>query len=380
MVSDEILHRLNDGTSQKVVHVKEEMLPGHQRLDFYLETIIARSPHLRDAGAAVQAIAEAGKRIAKLLACGPLAGNLAAIVGDSIDGDGQKALDVLTHDIVLDALRAAPVAVFASEEADQPEILNPAAHLAVAVDPLDGSSNVDTLAPVGTIFSILPITDFDAAAPELVFYQPGRNQLAAGFLIYGPHTALVLTIGAGTTIFTLDPASGQFLATINDVTVSPKTREYAINGSNMRHWDPEIRSYIVDLKKGHSGPRGVDFNMRWLASMVAEAYRILQRGGIYLYPVDQRPNYRAGRLRLIYEANPIAMIMEQAGAAATDGHSAILDLCPKTLHQRCALVFGSADEVARVREAYAGGDPTPSPLFKSRSLFRQAGSDHELLT
>jgi fructose-1,6-bisphosphatase I len=363
-----------------MVQVKEEMLSDHQRLELYLETIIARSPHLRDAGEAVRAMAEAGKRIAKLLACGPLAGDLAAIVGDSIDGDGQKALDVLTHDIVREALRDAPVAVFASEEADQPDILNPTAHLAVAVDPLDGSSNVDTLAPVGTIFSILPITDLDLAAPESAFYQPGRNQLAAGFLIYGPHTALVLTIGAGTAIFTLDPVSQQFLATITNVAVSPKTREYAINGSNMRHWDPEIRSYIVDLKKGHGGPRGVDFNMRWLASMVAEAYRILQRGGIYLYPVDQRPNYRSGRLRLIYEANPIAMIMEQAGAAATDGHAAILDLCPESLHQRCALVFGSADEVTRVREAYLGNDPAPSPLFKSRSLFRQAGSDHELLT
>lgn len=351
----------------------------HLRLDSYLDYAARRSPQMIAVCQTVHAIAAAGRQISRILARGPLAGNLGAIVGASLDGDGQKALDAMTHLILREALARAPVAVFASEEADEPEVLDAHAALAVAVDPLDGSSNIDTLAPIGTIFSILPVGSGIEDDPTAPFLQPGRNQVAAGFLIYGSQTALVLTLGAGTRIFTLDPDSGAFIAARPEIEVPRTTREYAINGSNLRHWDPEIRGYIMELKKGHNGPRGKDFNTRWLASMVGDAFRILVRGGIYLYPADQRRGYRAGRLRLIYEANPVALLMEQAGAAATNGQTRILDLVPITLHQRCPLVFGSIDEVAHVADAYAAGAASEQPLFKARSLFRKAASAIESL-
>jgi fructose-1,6-bisphosphatase I len=333
-------------------------------LDMYL----SRRPDLAAVCETVAALAAAGRRIASILARGPLAGALSQVIGESRDGDGQKALDAMTHDIIREALSAAPVAQFASEEAEAPELLNAGAPLAVAVDPLDGSSNIDTLAPVGTIFSILPMTGDEP------FLQPGRSQLAAGFLIYGPQTALALTLGETTDIFTLDPESGVFVKTRRRIEIPATTREYAINASNARHWEPEIRGYVNELLQGRAGPRGEDFNTRWLASMVADAYRILMRGGVYLYPGDSRRGYRHGRLRLVYEANPIALLMEHAGGAATDGRTAILDLPPTDIHQRCPLVFGAAEEVRRVAHAYANKAGNEMPLFKTRSLFRK-GAD-----
>jgi fructose-1,6-bisphosphatase I len=311
-------------------------------------------------------LAEAGQRIAAILALGPLAGKLGAKVGESLDGDGQKALDVMAHHILREAMLSGLVRDFASEEAEAPEILDPRGTLAVAADPLDGSSNIDTLAPVGTIFSVLP------AMGDMPFLQTGRNQLAAGFLIYGPQAALVLSLGSGTRIFTLHPERGEFISTAGDAAVATKTREYAINGSNQRHWEPVIATYVEELLQGAAGPRGVDFNTRWLASMVADAYRILIRGGVYLYPADRRRGYGQGRLRLVYEANPIALLMEQAGGAATDGRTPILDLTPASLHQRCPLIFGAAEEVGRIEAAYSGPRPQASPLFNRRSLFRDA--------
>jgi fructose-1,6-bisphosphatase I len=342
------------------------------RLESYLSRVAAHSPGLAPACQTVTAIAEAGRSIAKILARGRLAGALAEVVGDSLDGDGQKALDVLTNDLLRDAMQVSPVAVFASEESDAPEILDMHAKLAVAVDPLDGSTNIETLAPVGTIFSIFH------AAPVVAesFLQTGRHQLAAGFLIYGPQTALVLTMGDGVRIFALDPECGDFVLVRDNILIPEKTREYAINGSNLRHWEPQIRNYVGELMMGRAGPRGEDFNTRWLASMVADAYRILIRGGVYLYPGDQRRDYRHGRLRLVYEANPVAMLIEQAGGAATDGRDAILDLAPTAIHQRVPLVFGSADEVRRVALAYEAKSVTELPLFRSRGLFRKtAGVD-----
>jgi fructose-1,6-bisphosphatase I len=339
----------------------------HLRLDLYLDRVAAHSPGLAPACRTVLAIAEAGRSISKILARGPLAGALAEVVGDSRDGDGQKALDVLTNDILRDAMSISPVAVFASEESDEPEILDMHAKLAVAFDPLDGSTNIETLAPLGTIFSILH------AAPVVAesFLQTGRHQLAAGFLIYGPHTCLVVTMGDGVRIFTLDPESNTFVVTRDNIAIPEKTREYAINGSNLRHWEPQIRGYVVELLMGRTGPRAEDFNTRWLGSMVADAYRILIRGGVYLYPGDQRRDYRHGRLRLIYEANPVAMLIEQAGGAATDGRNPILDIVPTATHQRIPLVFGAADEVRRVAQAYEAKTTTELPLFKTRSLFRK---------
>ena len=338
------------------------------RLDSYLDSVTAHSPGLVPACRTVAAIAEAGRSISKILARGRLAGALAEVVGDSLDGDGQKALDVLTNDLLRDALLVSPVAVFASEEVGELEILDIHAKLAVAVDPLDGSSNIETMAPLGTIFSILH------AAPVVAesFLQTGRHQLAAGFLIYGPHTALVLTMGDGVRFFTLDPETGAFLLTRDNIVIPEKTREYAINGSNLRHWEPQIRGYVGELMLGKTGPRGEDFNTRWLASTVADAYRILVRGGVFLYPGYSRRDYKHGRLRLIYEANPVAMLIEQAGGAATDGRQAILDIVPHAVHQRVPLVFGSADEVKRVTDAYESKVVNEMPLFRSRSLFRKS--------
>jgi fructose-1,6-bisphosphatase I len=344
------------------------------RLESYLDLCAGRRPALLPVCEAVLNIANAGRQIAKILARGPLAGSLSNVVGESRDGDGQKTLDVIAHDTIRLALQNSRVKYFASEEADEPEILNPDGVLAVAVDPLDGSSNIDTLAPIGTIFSILP------AHHDAPFLQAGRQQLAAGYVIYGPQTALALTLGEGTRIFTRDPESGAFIAASGNISVPPETREYAINGSNQRHWEAEIKSYVAGLMMGADGPRGIDFNTRWLASMVGDAHRILIRGGVYLYPGDQRPGYGEGRLRLVYEANPVAMLMEQAGAAATDGRTAILDLVPREIHQRCPLVFGAAAEVGRVADAYAAPQAQESPLFKNRSLFRNGNGASASLT
>ncbi len=318
----------------------------------------------------VQAVAAAVVAIADLIGRGALAGALAAVVGDNSDGDAQKDLDVRANELIRAALEGTPVGVFASEENETALVLNRGGPLALAVDPLDGSSNIDTNVSVGTIFSILPAAG--DGAPEAAVLQLGGRQLAAGMAVYGPQTTLALTLGQGTQIFTLDRRDGRFLLTARDLTIPAGRREYAVNASNYRYWDEAVRSYIDDCVSGAEGPRGADFNMRWIASLVAEASRIFARGGIFLYPRDSRPGYQRGRLRLVYEANPIAFLVEQAGGAATDGERRILDIEPSALHQRIPLVFGSADKVERVARYHA--DPHSigerSPLFGRRGLFR----------
>ncbi|MEZ5932014.1 MAG: class 1 fructose-bisphosphatase [Alphaproteobacteria bacterium] len=338
-------------------------------LDTALEPFARQSTACAAAAEAIHAILSAAIRLEALIAKGPLAGALGEEIGENTDGDRQKALDLIADDLFARALASAPVAVIGSEEQEAPAILDPAAPVAVAIDPLDGSSNVDTNISVGTIFSILPMVDDPAAA----MLQPGRRQLAAGFVIYGPQTCLALTLGAGTDIYTLDRESGRFLRTREKIRIPPESSEYAINASNARHWEEPVRAYIDDNVAGAEGPRGKNFNMRWIASLVAEAYRILIRGGIFLYPGDRRPGYEEGRLRLVYEASPLAMIIEQAGGLATDGENRILDLQPKTLHQRVPLVFGSSTKVERVRAFHDGTLPggERSPLFGRRGLFRQ---------
>lgn len=317
----------------------------------------------------VLALAETAVGLAALIARGPLGGALGAVLCDERYGDSQKELDVRSNEMFVEALRRAPVAALGSEELDEVVLLDAAAPLAVAIDPLDGSSNIDINAPIGTIFSILPV---GADGPEAALLQPGANQLAAGFVIYGPQTALIFTTGAGVVLFIYERDSGRWLKAGNPLEVPRKCKEFAVNGSNARHWDAPFLRYIGDCIKGKDGPRGTDFNTRWVASMVADAFRILVRGGVYLYPGDARKGYRDGRLRLIYEANPIAFVMEQAGGAATDGTRRILDLVPTGLHQRIPLAFGSADEIAQLASYYArtyeGGED--SPLFGRRSLFR----------
>ena len=288
-------------------------------------------------------------------------------------GDIQKDLDVLADEVMLDALRRAPVAFYASEELEHPVALDRSAPIAVAIDPLDGSSNIDTNVSIGTIFSILPALGGAGRNDLANFLQPGRAQLAAGFFIYGPQLALVLTLGAGTHIFVYSPRISQFVHAYEEVAIPAMTQEFAINASNYRHWDGAVRHYVDDCMQGSEGPHGRDFNMRWIASLVADAYRIFIRGGVYLYPGDRRRGYAYGRLRLVYEANPIAMLVEQAGGLATDAFQPILDIVPQTLHQRVPLIFGSQAEVLQIRRYHEEPDAVGvrSPLFGSRGLFRE---------
>ena len=320
----------------------------------------------------VNALAQVCASISQLVGSGALAGGLGTTGGKHGAGEYQKELDERAHQMLVEGLRDAPVAAVASEEMAEPVELDPGGALLVAIDPLDGSSNIDTNVSVATIFSVLRAPTEGSRCDADAFLQTGARQVAAGYAIYGPQTAFVLTLGAGTHIFTLDRSSGSFHLTAQHVHVPATTQEFAINVSNHRYWDEPIRIYVDDCLKGTEGPRGTDFNMRWIASMVAEAHRVLSRGGIYLYPADIRNGYRQGRLRLIYEANPIAWLIEQAGGAASTGHRRILDVQPRSLHQRIPLLFGSREEVARLDRYHL--DPHPigerSPLFGRRGLFR----------
>lgn len=321
--------------------------------------------------ATVLAIADTARELSELISLGGLAGDLAATRGEqNMGGDTQKQLDYVANDHVIRGLMRAPVAAVASEELPAAVILDPNAPVSVAIDPLDGSSNIDTNASIGTIFSIRPARGDAWQSLEATFLEPGAAQLAAGFVIYGPQTSLVLTVGHGVQIFILNRSVGEFSLAHSGVRVPTTSHEYAINASNYRHWSDPIRAFVDDCNLGIDGPCGRDFNMRWIASLVADAYRILVRGGLYLYPSDRRSGYRDGRLRLVYEANPIAFLIEQAGGAATDGVRRILDLPATALHQRTPLVFGSAERVAQVTRYHTELNQMAerSPLFARRGL------------
>ena len=294
---------------------------------------------------------------------------MSAVVGDSGGGDAQQALDLRAHDLFVAALKNAPVAFVGSEEAAEPIVLDELAPLAVAIDPLDGSSNIETNVSIGTIFAIFPSRQNRGGDIRPARHRPAAPP-ASSSTARKPRSRM--TVGEGTRIFTLDRKRRRFVLTRPAVHIPEGRREYAINASNYRHWNAAVRDYVDDLVAGESGPRGQNFNMRWIASLVAETYRVLVRGGIFLYPRDSRPDYRAGRLRLVYEAFPIAFLVEQAGGAATDGERRILDLVPDGLHSRTPLIFGSADKVARVTR-YHEAPPSvvgESPLFAKRGLFR----------
>jgi fructose-1,6-bisphosphatase I len=318
-----------------------------------------------------RAIAETAATVSQLIAQGPLAGPMGAVVGDNADGDAQAHLDVRANELFIEALRHEPVAVFGSEENETPFVLKEGAPLAVAIDPLDGSSNIDTNVSIGTIFSILPMPE-GVTDPEAAFRQPGTNQLAAGFVIYGPQTALVLSVGDGTDVYTYDRACATFLLTRSRIEIVKGKREYAINASNYHQWDEPMRAYIDDCMAGLDRPDGKGFNMRWIASLVAEAYRIFARGGIFMYPRDKRPGYQKGRLRLLYEASPIAFLAEQAEGGATDGERRILEIVPESFHERVPLIFGAKDKVERVVRYHTGHHAIGErqPLFQRRGLFR----------
>jgi fructose-1,6-bisphosphatase I len=301
-------------------------------------------------GLLIEVVARACKAISVAVGKGALTGMLGGAGSDNVQGEAQKKLDIIANEILVEANEwGGYLAAMVSEEMERPhQIPNryPRGQHLLLFDPLDGSSNIDVNISVGTIFSVLLSPDGVNQPEDAAFLQPGRSQVAAGFAVYGPQTMLVLTVGRGVAAFTLDRETGSFVLTNECLTIAEDSGEFAINVSNMRRWDPPVKRYIDECIAGKGGPRGKDFNMRWVASMVAEVYRILTRGGIFMYPRDDR--YRDGRLRLMYEANPMAFIVEQAGGAATDGRSRILDIQPSALHQRVGVILGAKNEVERV--------------------------------
>ena len=300
----------------------------------------------------IEVVARACKAISNSVAKGALAGVLGSAGTGNVQGETQQKLDVIANEVLLDANEwGGHLAAMASEEMDTfYEIPNryPKGEYLLLFDPLDGSSNIDVNVSIGTIFSVLHMPKPGQTVTESDFMQPGSQQVAAGYAVYGPQTTLVLTVGNGVHVFTLDREAGSFVLTASDVQIPEDTKEFAINMSNMRHWAPPVRKYIDECLAGEEGPRGKNFNMRWIASMVADVHRILTRGGVFMYPWDKREPEKPGKLRLMYEANPMAFLIEQAGGAATNGIERILDVQPTKLHQRVSVILGSKNEVERV--------------------------------
>ncbi|TBN37527.1 class 1 fructose-bisphosphatase [Paracoccus subflavus] len=311
-------------------------------------------------------LAGVAAQLAGRIARGGIDEHLGGAAGTNTDGDVQKALDVIADEAFMTALRKGDVRHYASEEQDGVVEMTAGGMLAVAIDPLDGSSNIDANVSIGTIFGIYPAAD----TPEGSFLRQGRDLLAAGYAIYGPQCVLMVSFGNGVIRYVLDPAEGRFRLIGTAAAIPADSTEYAINASNYRHWTKPIRAYVDDRVAGADGPAGMDFNMRWIASLVAETHRILTRGGIFLYPADSRTGYARGRLRYVYECAPIAFLIEQAGGRATDGENAILDALPDSLHGRTPFVFGSANKVARVAAYHDLPEAEISALFGMRGLFR----------
>lgn len=313
-----------------------------------------------------EAIAGVSAELARMIQRDGIDGNLNEARGTNSDGDGQKALDVIADEMFFAALLPTAVRDYASEERETIETANPQGTLALAIDPLDGSSNIGVNVSIGTIFSLYRA----AETPDASFLRPAREQIAAGYVIYGPQNALVVSWGDGVRMYVLDPDTRTYSPVRDGVRIAPSSSEYAINTSNYRHWPAPVRAYIDDCVAGAEGPRGRNFNMRWVASLVAETHRILMRGGIFLYPGDVRRGYERGRLRHLYECAPIAFLCEQAGGGATDGSERILDQTPTALHARTPFVFGSAEKVARVASYFDMPPEESSALFGKRGLFR----------
>ena len=331
-----------------------------------------------DLGALLVDVAAAVKAISAMTAKGALGEYLGKVGTTNVQGETQQKLDVLADEVIIKSCEwGGLVAGMVSEELEEPHAI-PAefarGRYLLVFDPLDGSSNTDVNVSVGTIFSVLR-HDKREAPVAADYLQPGRKQVAAGYALYGPATMFVVTVGKGTHGFTLDREIGNFILTHPNMQIPPDTSEFAINTSNARFWEPPVHRYVTECQAGKTGDRGRDFNMRWIASMVAEVHRILIRGGVFMYPKDTKDARKPGRLRLMYEANPIGMLVEQAGGLATTGNQRVLDLVPADLHQRVPLILGSRNEVERIEryhaEWHSGADqPFSSPLFNERSLFR----------
>ena len=300
----------------------------------------------------IEVVARACKHIAIAVNKGELGGVLGSAASENVQGEVQKKLDIISNEVLIEANEwGGHLAAMASEEMDSIHVVPnryPQGEYLLLYDPLDGSSNIDVNVSIGTIFSVLRKVGHQHGVSEEDFLQPGRFQAAAGYCIYGPQTQLVLTVGNGVAIFTLDREMGSWVLTAENMRIPEDTKEFAINMSNLRHWAPPMRRYIDECLAGSTGPRGKDFNMRWVASMVADVHRILCRGGVFAYPWDARDPDKPGKLRLLYEANPMAFLVEQAGGAATNGRQRILDLMPGKLHERVSVVLGSKHEVERI--------------------------------
>ncbi|MFZ5593446.1 MAG: class 1 fructose-bisphosphatase [Pseudomonadota bacterium] len=302
-----------------------------------------------DLPALVNDIVVACKIISNGVSQGALAGVLGGLGTENVQGEAQKKLDVISNDVMIEAgKRGGYVASMASEEMDEILPATPQGKYLLLFDPLDGSSNIDVNISVGTIFSILRCPEGVANPATADFMQPGTKQVCAGYALYGPSTMFVITTGHGVNGFTLDRNIGEFVLTHPNMTIPEDTREFAINASNTRFWEAPVKRYIDECLAGKEGARKADFNMRWVASMVAEVHRILTRGGIFMYPIDSKTKEKGGRLRLMYEANPMSFIVEQAGGASSTGRQRILEVQPTGTHQRIAVILGSKNEVERV--------------------------------
>ena len=323
-------------------------------------------------------VALACKAISRAVARGALDGVLGSAATVNVQGESQKKLDVVANDLFLRSNEwGGHLAGMVSEEMEIPYAIPPQypkGRYLLVFDPLDGSLNIDVNVSVGSIFSILRAPNANADAAGADFLQPGRGQVCAGYALYGPSTMLVLTVGTGVHGFTLDPVLGEFFLTHANVRIPAATSEFAINASNSRFWEPAVKRYVEECLAGKAGPRGRDFNMRWIASLVAETHRILMHGGVFLYPRDTKDPAKPGRLRLLYEANPIAFIVEQAQGRASTGLGRVLDEAPQALHQRIGFVFGSREEVERIEQYHRDHNlrEYDAPLFATRGLFRVA--------
>jgi fructose-1,6-bisphosphatase I len=332
----------------------------------FLEGLTQSTHQSRALVKALGAMADASARLAGAVADGSRNAAFANEGETNIQGETQKYLDVLAHQLFMDAARDAELHSVLSEEEENAVALNPTGLIAIAIDPLDGSSNIAINAPIGTIFGIYPVTLGGVAAQ---FLRPGKDLLAAAYVVYGPRTELILTTGSGTKRFVLNGDRTDWIYS-GDCQVPETACEFAINASNHRHWSNKIRSFVNNCLDGKHGLYKADYNMRWLAALVGETHRILTRGGLFIYPADSRKGYEQGRLRYCYECAPISLLIENAGGRATDGASRILDLVPASLHARVPFCFGSPQQMSLFEEASDESEETQSPLFSKRGFFR----------